>query len=118
MIPRLLGFDLPIVGSAPLTRREGGPDVDELSEATDETEPDTRVEPAGSDTAATASAIESLLKKGFRRLYVNGRVVSFDEVDPVSLAGRSVLQVVVDRVQLGTEDPRQRRCYTHSRLAL
>src|SRR5215467_16087367 len=34
----LLGFDLPIVGSAPLTRHEGGPDVDELSEATDETE--------------------------------------------------------------------------------
>ena len=105
----LVGFDLLVVGAAPLARREGGPDVDELSEATDEGEPDTRVEPpGGGDAAATALAIESLLKKGFRRLYVDGRVVSFDEVDPVSLAGRAVLQVVVDRVQLGTEDPRQR----------
>jgi len=105
----LVGFDLPVVGAAPLARREGGPDVDELSEATDEGEPDTRVEPpGGGDAVATALAIESLLKKGFRRLYVDGRVVSFDEVDPVSLAGRGVLQVVVDRVQLGTEDPRQR----------
>src|SRR5207249_4839858 len=34
----LVGFDLLVVGAAPLARREGGPDVDELSEATDEGE--------------------------------------------------------------------------------
>src|SRR5438093_8682265 len=56
----LVGFDLLVVGAAPLARREGGPDVDELSEATDEGEPDTRVEPpGGGDAAATALAIES-----------------------------------------------------------
>jgi excinuclease ABC subunit A len=106
----LLGFDLPVLGSTPLAGQEAGPDVDELSETTDEAgEPDTRAEiAADGDGAAIATALQALAKKGFRRLLVDGKVMAFDEVDQTALAGRTVLQIVVDRIQLGADDPRQR----------
>jgi excinuclease ABC subunit A len=54
------------------------------------------------------ATIDVLKKKGFGRLLVDGRAVSFDDVDPAALAERQIVQVVVDRVQIGTEDLRQR----------
>ena len=56
---------------------------------------------AGADPVA--GAIEALRRKGFGRLLVDGRAVSFDDLDPAGLAGRSVLQVVVDRVAVGRD---------------
>jgi excinuclease ABC subunit A len=105
----ILGFDLPIVEAAPLAA-ENAPEVDELSETTDE-EPNTPAADKGrpqAKLAAIAETIETLRKKGFGRLLIDGRAVPFDEVDQKTLAGRSTLQVVVDRVQLGTEDQDQR----------
>ena len=54
------------------------------------------------------ATIESLRKKGFARLFVDGRAVGFDDVDAAALTDRSTLQVVVDRLQLNGEDLRQR----------
>jgi excinuclease ABC subunit A len=115
----ILGFDLPIVEAAPL-RAENVPEVDELSEGTDEEsdQPPSRPERTsasvagsyrtGQKLAAIAEMIETLRKKGFGRLLVDGRALPLDDVDAKALAGRSALQVVVDRVQLGTEDQDQR----------
>jgi excinuclease ABC subunit A len=50
----------------------------------------------------------NLRKKGFARLLIDGRAVGLDDVDPSTLKDRSVLQIVVDRVQLSAEDLRQR----------
>ena len=50
-----------------------------------------------------AGALEALRRKGFGRLLLDGRAVSFDEVDPAPLAGRPTLQVVVDRVAVGPD---------------
>src|SRR5262249_32618142 len=114
----ILGFDLPIVDAAPL-QAENVPEVDELSEAAEEDSDKTLLlglpaeprEPAphsndknrqAAKLAAIAETIEGLRKKGFGRLLIDGRAVPFDEVDPKTLVGRSSLQVVVDRVQLGT----------------
>src|SRR6187397_2637286 len=87
----ILGFDLPIVEAAPL-QAENAPEVDELSESTDE-EGDQKALPIApaSDTkealvqandkgrqarlAAIAEMIEGLRKKGFGRLLVDGRAV-------------------------------------------
>jgi excinuclease ABC subunit A len=127
----ILGFDLPIVEAAPL-QSENAPEVDELSEAPEEeAEPTSAdksarlpIEPAAETKepptpstdkgrqaarlAAIAETIEALRKKGFGRLLVDGRALPFDDVDPKTLVGRSMLQVVVDRVQLGTDDQQQR----------
>jgi len=120
----ILGFDLPIVEAAPL-QSENVPEVDELSEAGDEDgektlpfgSPSEAKEPSGqfsekgrqqARVAAIVETIETLRKKGFGRLLVDGQAMPFDDVDPKALVGRSALQVVVDRVQLGTDDQQQR----------
>jgi excinuclease ABC subunit A len=105
----ILGFDLPIVEAVPL-QAENVPEVDELSETTDE-EPSTPAADKGrpqAKLAAIAETIDTLRKKGFGRLLIDGRAVPFDDVDQKTLVGRSTLQVVVDRVQLGTDDQDQR----------
>ena len=56
-----------------------------------------------SDTGAdrVAAALDGLRRKGFGRLCLEGRAVSFDDVDPALLAGRDSLPVVVDRIRTG-----------------
>ena len=46
------------------------------------------------------AALQVLRAKGFRRLIVDDRVVSLDDVDPNALTDQSVLKVVVDRVRV------------------
>jgi len=103
----LLGFDLPVVETTVATEAR---EVDELAEIAEETESTDARDPAGRAPEATSAAgppaaavtatIESLRKKGFARLLVDGRAAAFDDVNPAALADRSVLRVVVDRVQL------------------
>ena len=56
---------------------------------------------AGADPVA--GALEMLRRKGFGRLLLDGRTVSFDDLDPAPLAGRANLQVIVDRVAVGPD---------------
>jgi len=109
----LLGFDLPVVAVAESAGQDVA-EVDELGEVApgplDLEKPDPK-SPAyvnGAGAAAIAAAIETLRRKGFGRLLVDGRAVTFDEVDTAAIANSPALQVVVDRVQLGGEDLRQR----------
>ncbi|MYK88555.1 MAG: excinuclease ABC subunit UvrA, partial [Acidobacteria bacterium] len=51
------------------------------------------------DASAVAAALDGLRRKGFGRLHVDGRAVSFDDLDPEALAGSDALQVVVDRIR-------------------
>jgi excinuclease ABC subunit A len=121
----LIGFDLPIVDTSTGAGTNGDTvEVDELAEvateATDaapknlrlrfaaETRAVSYVEHEPVAVSAVRATIDALRKKGFARLMVDGRAVAFDDVDPASLTGKSILQVVVDRVQLSGEDMRQR----------
>ncbi len=112
----LLGFDLPIFEAAPLAT-DGAAEVDELSEVVEENgdAPDAAPVPvrkAAADSTGNARAIgetiEALRRKGFGRLLVDGRAVAFDDLEPAALAGRTMLQVVVDRLQLSGDHDRQR----------
>ena len=64
--------------------------------------------------AAVAASIDALKRKGFGRLLVDGRAIAFDEINSVSLADRQVLQVVVDRVQVGSDAGELRQRLTDS----
>ncbi len=110
----LIGFDLPVIdASAP------APVNGDMAEAVDEVHEqenggllpglvDAPIgEVSGTGAAAIAATIETLRRKGFGRLLIDGRAVPFDDIDPAGL-DRSMLQVVVDRVQLNGEDLRQR----------
>ena len=104
----VLGFDLPLIESAPLAAG-AAQEVDELSEGgTGHESDDASATWSAAGATSVASTLDSLRRRGFGRLLVGGRAVSFDDVDPKALAGQPVLQVVVDRMQLGGEDERHR----------
>jgi excinuclease ABC subunit A len=123
----LIGFDLPVVEAPVTASAEAGEAVDEVHEQLEGADllgptgangadggksphgpPEAEMPTIGPSGAAVAAAIDGLRRKGFGRLLVDGRAVSFDDIDPVALASRSMLQVVVDRLQLDGEDLRQR----------
>jgi len=104
----LIGFDLPIVDTA-----EPSVEVDELTEvAEDAAGPKDSSGPKDptytTNPAAVKSTIESLRKKGFARLLIDGKAVAFDDVDAKTLSDASQLQVVVDRAQISGDEVRQR----------
>jgi excinuclease ABC subunit A len=114
----LLGFDLPVVEAAPLAA-DTATEVDELSEVVEENgEADAVAAPTRKasqpsetqgNTRAIAETINALRRKGFGRLLVDGGAVAFDDLDAAALAGRTTLQVVVDRIQVsGGDENRQR----------
>ncbi len=106
----IIGFDLPIVVTAPLASAEVSDTVDEVQEQADETDENggtVASTSAAASAAAVSSLIDTLRRKGFGRLLVDGRAVPFDDVDRVQAGGSGTLQVVVDRVQVD-DDSRQR----------
>ena len=82
----LVGFVLPVVQAAALDGGDPGA--------------------AGGDPGAAGAdpvvaSLETLRRKGFGRLCMDGRAVAFDDLDPAALAGRPVLDVVIDRIRSG-----------------
>ena len=97
----LIGFDMPVITSTPLAETR------ELDEE----------EPAGAEGGADeepaapqpdlpglvdpiAETIATLRRKGFGRLFVDGRAVSLEDADSVALKDRTSLQVIVDRLRI------------------
>jgi excinuclease ABC subunit A len=109
----LIGFDLPVVDTSAAATNGDVLEVDELAEAPDAAPDDVAAEPRVAivprvAASAILATMNALRKKGFARLHIDGRAVAFDDADPATLTDRSILQVVVDRVQLSGEDMRQR----------
>jgi excinuclease ABC subunit A len=114
----ILGYDLPIVAALTPERADARA-TDEIAAATgpldangDAAEP--AEEAAGStgdlfpasaaDTdAAVRTTLETLRKKGFGRLLIDGQAVTLEDVDPSALRDRSLMQVVVDRVRVDAD---------------
>jgi excinuclease ABC subunit A len=104
----LLGFDLPVVETSVAS---DVPEVDELTEVQDgeassgdqraslPLDPRSRAAASTGNDAVTG-ALANLRKKGFARLLIDNRAVTIDDVDPAALRDRTLLQVVVDRVQI------------------
>jgi excinuclease ABC subunit A len=102
----LIGFDMPVIGVPDAITAT---DVDE-GEAADAADDEGRL-PLGNGNGGSSFrrerasgpdsvtvTIDSLVKRGFRRLLVDGRAITVDDLDRAALAGRALLQVVVDRV--------------------
>src|SRR5262245_47927413 len=97
----LVGFEMPVVAvpdqpqAADLEEGENG-----------DAEPAERNGNGSAISAASAAlkeTIQSLSRRGFRRLLVDGQAVGLEDVDVAALAGRATIQVVVDRIQIDTE---------------
>jgi excinuclease ABC subunit A len=87
----LIGFEIPVVSSlasSPASSDESGDDEsDEL-------------EPARNGVDGIGETINGLRRRGFGRLLVDGKAVTFEDLDLATLANRATLEVVVDRVKV------------------
>jgi excinuclease ABC subunit A len=107
----LIGFDMPVVAvrdAIPVTDFDEG-ESPELQEDALPLGAPNGVSKRGAGAAdAVSVTLDSLAKRGFRRLLVDDRAVSLDDLDRGALAGRTMLQVIVDRVQIDGSDLRAR----------
>jgi excinuclease ABC subunit A len=97
----LLGFDMPVVTAVPLARE---PELDEDDTAAAEGNEDPDGAAPQPDLPGLvdpiAETLAALRRKGFGRLYVDGRTIALEDVDPASLRDRAGLQVIVDRLRI------------------
>jgi excinuclease ABC subunit A len=97
----LLGFDMPVVTAVPLPRE---PELDEDDTAAAEGNEDPDGAAPQPDLPGLvdpiAETLAALRRKGFGRLYVDGRTIALEDVDPASLRDRAGLQVIVDRLRI------------------
>jgi len=101
----LIGFDMPVVAVSGVEE----PAEEIASLETDATLPlladaegvgqGSRV-PAANGIESVTATLNTLRKKGFHRLFVDGDAIVLDDVDPASLTDRPMLQVIVDRVKI------------------
>ena len=91
----MVGFELPVVAMAASTVT----DADAVDEALDgDGENGERSKAVPQDPVA--ETLNTLRRRGFGRLLVDGRAVAFEEVDPAALRGRASLEVIVDRLRI------------------
>src|SRR5688572_29484717 len=90
----LIGFEIPVIADAP---RGFDPAISDEGETLDEA--DVSAGPARTFDPA-AETLDTLRRRGFGRLLIDGRAVVFDEVDAAALKSRTRLEVVVDRLRI------------------
>jgi excinuclease ABC subunit A len=97
----LIGFEMPVVSVPDAPPQADVEDADADVAAEQPSSPNGTQ--GNSGLRALQETIETLGRRGFRRLLVDGRAVGLEEVDLSTLAGRSTLEVIVDRVQVDDE---------------
>src|SRR5687767_13396709 len=90
----LIGFEIPVVADAP---KGFDANIGDEGEAPDEVDAGA-APPRSFDPVA--ETIETLRRRGFGRLLIEGRAVAFEEIDPAALKSRTTLGVVVDRLRV------------------
>jgi excinuclease ABC subunit A len=96
----LIGFDMPIVTLAPLRSPADDPELDESDDPVEAGHANGGRGNGAGAAEAVRAALESLRKKGFGRVLVDGRAVALDEVEPGAVKDRTSLQIIVDRVRV------------------
>src|SRR6188508_3483192 len=100
----LVGFEMPVIATEPLTTGsdvvEGDVVEGDEDDVSDDSPEDAAVpQPQLPDLVdPVADTLASLRRKGFGRLLIDGQTVSLEDVDPAAVRGRGSLQVIVDRI--------------------
>lgn len=100
----LIGFETPVMSEPQVAQHENDELATTDEETTESTENGTPAQlpledPLPAQTAV-ATTIETLRRRGFGRLWLDGKTVDFDAVSPETLVTQSSLAVIVDRLRI------------------
>jgi excinuclease ABC subunit A len=90
----LIGFDMPVLAAEPVAAARDGEDDDEPRDDAADAAPTKSAQSPG------AAAVDTLRRKGFGRLLVDGVATTFEDLTPADYDGRPSLAVVVDRLRV------------------
>ncbi len=95
----LIGFDMPVMDPGGVHE---GTDAERDEEDSEPgiRDPGSGISAASPSPASLTFTLNELRRKGFHRLYVNGRTVTLDDIAPAELRDQSTLKVIIDRVKL------------------
>ncbi len=97
----LIGFDMPVIASAPMTPAAEAAEVDDEDVGEEPAEEPAPPQPALPNLSdPIAETLATLRRKGFGRLLVDGQTVSLEDANVAALRDRGTLQVVVDRIKI------------------
>src|SRR5215210_9100520 len=100
----LIGFEMPVVTTSPLTREQTADDEEATAAETSAGDDIQPPQPELPDLVdPIAETLAALRRKGFGRLYVDGQTVTLENASAAMLKDRPVLQVIVDRVKIEGE---------------
>ncbi len=99
----LIGFDMPVVDPGSIAESTDAETEDEDSEPQGIGDSGLGISGSSPSAASLAFTLNELRRKGFHRLYLNGRTVGVDDVTPAELRDQTTLQVIIDRIKLEGE---------------
>ena len=89
----MIGFQIPVVGMAAAPAKEAGGDAEAADDLFDGEEARNGVDPI-------AGTLDNLQRRGYGRVLIDGRAVTFDDIDRAALKDKTTLDVVVDRLRI------------------
>jgi excinuclease ABC subunit A len=97
----LIGFDMPVMDPGGVHEStDAEPDEEDSDSGQGIGDSGLGIRNAAPTLASLTFTLNELRRKGFHRLYVNGRTVTIDDITPAELRDQSTLRVIIDRIKL------------------
>ncbi len=97
----MIGFQIPVVSMAAAPIKDAGNEAEAADDLFDGEDADATVtRPARNGFNPISETLDGLQRRGYGRVLVDGRAVTFDEIDRAALKDKTTLDVIVDRLRI------------------
>ena len=97
----MIGFQIPVVSMAAAPVKDAGNEAEAADDLFDSEDADATVtRPARNGFNPISETLDGLQRRGYGRVLVDGRAVTFDEIDRAALKDKTTLDVIVDRLRI------------------
>jgi excinuclease ABC subunit A len=97
----MLGFQIPVVSMAAAPVKDAGSEAEAADDLFDGEDADAAVNrPARNGFDPITETLDGLQRRGYGRVLVDGRAVTFGDIDRAALKDKTTLDVIVDRLRI------------------